>query len=201
MSATRSLEIYPIPPIHAGHAGGRGGGFIGDDGLVEGDDGVACAEGAVVCAFEGEAENKPRFRWQGRGDEDLHRGVAGVHDDLDACDLLAVGEAFAFPLLESGGDGECGEFASVEKVAWKEPGDGAGPDFGFVVAVFAVFVRLAFAAEVDDVERPAFGAGAPPTATGGLEADDGAVEGFGEFDSDAGQDAGALEDIDEAVEV
>lgn len=168
--------------------------------MVEGDAGVAGAEGAVGGAFKSEAEDEPGFRWQGRGDEDLRGRVFGVYDDLDARDLLAVGEAFAFPFLESGGDGECGEFAVGEEVAGHEACGGAGPDFGFVGGKLTFFVGLAVAAEADDVPGAAFGAGAA-RASGRLERDDGAVEGFLQFDSDAGEDAGALEDIDETVEV
>ena len=56
MTTKKSLEIDAIPPIHARHAGGRGGGFVSDDGLVEANARIAGAEGAVNRPFKSEAE-------------------------------------------------------------------------------------------------------------------------------------------------
>ena len=170
--------------------------------MVKGDAGVAGAKGAVVGPLEGETKNEPGFGGKGGGDEVLRGGVGGIDDDLHAGDLFAVGEAFGFPLLESGGDGEGGELAVGKQVGWHETGGGAGPDFGFVAREFSILVGLAVAAEIDDVPRAAFGGGARAAeGAGGLEGDDGAVEGLGEFDSDAGEDAGALEGIHRQVEI
>ncbi len=129
-------------------------------------------------------------------------GVAGVHDDFDGGNLLPIRKAFGLPFHQGGPDAEGGEFSVGKQVRGHEPGHGAWPDFGFVVGKFAVLVRLAFASEVDDVPRAAFGdAAAAACAAGGLEGDDGAVEGLGEFNADAGEHAGALDGIHRQVEV